>query len=112
MDTEHYTFQQFIAAAVDREKLSVREFARRVDMSPTTIARWMDETQPPKPELAQLVKIAEYTGVGIETLVGMAYPDVADKTRTTPLGRLVGQNFERLPKNIQDAVLTLIQSTK
>lgn len=109
METNVYTFQDFIKNEIAKGNFSQREFAHKIDVSPTTVGRWLDEINPPKPELAQLVKLSEFTGVGIETLVGLAYPDVADKTRLTPAARLVGQNFERSPKHIQEAIIALIE---
>lgn len=103
-----YTLRDFINDEVRKRNISKREFARRLDVAPSTLLRLLED-DPPVPTLSVLAKLSEITGVSIETLAALAYPEVADRTRISPTAQVVGQAFEKLPERIQEMILSIIR---
>lgn len=106
---EQYTFKQFIQDEIDKRG-SQQEFAEQIGVSQSTISRWLNPKKKAEPDLKTLVKLSEVTGKSLEALVGLAYPDVSDKTQPSPSARLIAQSFEKLPEHIQRAIITLVRS--
>lgn len=111
MNANTYTFQDFIRDEIEKRGFSDREFARKVGIAAGTISTWLSEDYVPKPELAQLVKVADYTGISLETIIGLAYPDVVERTSMSPTARVLAQTFEALPKEVQSAIFALIRGS-
>lgn len=109
--TRVYTFSGFIEDEIRKNGSSLRAFARRVGIAHGTISNWINEDSP-KPELAQLIKLSEVTGVSLETIIGLAYPDVVKKTALSPTARLLAQQFERLGDDVKESILALIRGSK
>lgn len=86
---------------------SAREFARKAGINHQFVNDALNGNEI-KPEITTLIKISEYTGYELESIVGLAYPDVASQTRLSPEARLLAQRIERLPANIREVILRLV----
>jgi transcriptional regulator with XRE-family HTH domain len=97
--------KDFIAQEIKRRSLSMREFAKAVDVSSTTIVRALSDN-PPTPTLDFLEKLSTYTHVDILTLVAMVKPNA---TRLNPSAMLLVDRISNLPPDKQTMVNALIQ---
>jgi transcriptional regulator with XRE-family HTH domain len=71
--------KQFIEGEMKRRKLSLREFATLVDVSPSTISRTLSDDAP-DPSLDFLVKLSKATSTSLTTIVSMLLPDESQLT--------------------------------
>lgn len=111
MSANTYTFRNFIRDEIRRRGYSDREFARKIGIASGTISMWLSEESAPKPELAQLIKVSDFTGISLETIIGLAYPDVAARTAMSPSARYLAQTFEALPEEVQASIFALIRGS-
>jgi hypothetical protein len=95
-----------------REMTSAREFAKFVDVSPTTITRAIDEREPTIPGIDFLIKLSMATKVSISDLVEMAYPDIAMSTRPSASSRVLAQQIEQLPDPVREVVSAIIRGSR
>lgn len=111
MSADVYTFRTFIKDEIQKRGFSDREFARKVGISSGTIATWLNEDHIAKPELAQLIKVSDFTKVSLATIIGLAYPDVAARTSISPSAMALAEAFEALPEELQNAIRALIRGS-
>jgi transcriptional regulator with XRE-family HTH domain len=112
LSNQTYTLQMFLADEIKKRNISMRKFAEMLDVAPSTLSRLMDMDDPAHPKLETLVKLSTITSTSLETLTALAYPDLADTTKMSPTARVVGQNFEKLPKHLQEAILAIIRGSE
>lgn len=106
-------FKKFLQDEMERRGMtSAREFARFVDVAPSTVTRCIDEKDPAVPGLDFLIKVATATGVSITSLVAMAYPDLTITTRPSPSAQILAQQIEQLPEATQEVILAIIRGTR
>ena len=91
----------------ERENLSQRELALRLQMSPSSIG--MYESGKRQPRFEDEEAIADFFNVDINTLRGRHIPEEPELDARTR--RLVAY-FQNVPKEIQDAVETLLKSSQ
>lgn len=111
MNANTYSFRNFIRDEIRKRGFSDREFARKVGIATGTISTWLNDDHVPKPEIAQLIKVADFTGISLETIIGLAYPDVAERTAMSPTARVLAQTFEALPEEVQASIFALIRGS-
>jgi len=99
-----YNIADFILSEMKRRDLRVGEFARLVGVSHATISKHLSADPPvAKPEF--LLKLSAATGVSIEALIALAYPEVAAQTALSARAKILAQRIEKLPESIQDFLL-------
>lgn len=111
LSNEPYTLQNFILDEIKKRQMSMRKFAEALDIAPSTLSRILDTKNPSQPTIETLIKLAEMTHTSLETLTALAYPDLADATKMSPTARVVGQNFEKLPEDLQNTIMTIIRNS-
>lgn len=104
-----YTFQAFINDELKNRGWSQRDLAKQMDVSSSTISRMLDEQKPSKPDVEQLVKLSKALHVGLETLTALAYPEQFEESALSPSARILGERFDKLPENVQQAVLAIMR---
>jgi len=100
------TLRDLLSDAVRKES-SVREFCRKSEIDPNFVNNVLNGKDV-RPELATLIKLSEYLHRDLESLVALAYPDVASKTKLSPAARLLAQRIEALPEDIRTALWKLV----
>lgn len=105
-------FQDFINDELARLEWSQRKLAEALDVAPSTVSRLLDPTEPSKPSLEILIGLSKVTGKSLETLIGLAYPDVALEMQLSPSAMLMAQRFEELPDDIQRTILAIMRGWK
>lgn len=104
-----YTLADFINHEVADRKMSMRDFAKLVGVSPTTISDYAaGKTKQPDPKF--LLKLATATNKSISAIIAIAYPEIASRTDPSARTILLAQRIESLPQDIQDYLLRTIQS--
>ena len=91
----------------EREHLSQRELASRLNMSPSAIG--MYESGKRQPRFEDEETIADFFNVDINTLRGRRIPE--EPTLDARSKRFI-ELFENVPQEIQDAVETLLKSAQ
>jgi len=104
-----YTFQAYINDELKKRGWSQRDLARQMDVSSSTISRMLDEQKPSKPDVEQLIKLSKVLGMGLETLIALAYPEQYTEKGLSPSGRIVGESFDKLTEDVQKVVLAIMR---
>lgn len=99
----------FVAAQMKERKMSARQFADFVDVSSTTINNILKPSgYPYVPSVELLIKLARATHSDLISLVLMAFPEASDLVRETPDGRLMADQFERIPDDVKAVVAGIL----
>ena len=104
-----YTFQAFINDELKKRGWSQRDLAKQMDVSSSTISRMLDEKKPSKPDVAQLVSLSKTLHIGLETLTALAYPEQFTDSSLSPGARILGERFDKLPDDVQQAILAIVR---
>jgi transcriptional regulator with XRE-family HTH domain len=75
---------------MDARRLSARAVAAATGVSPTTVARWLDNADDAEPRLSQARTLAVLLGVPLEYLADDRQDALAPADGETPIFRLVG----------------------
>lgn len=67
------TFRDLILRIVEMERGNKSAAARRIGVSPSTVIRWLDPTEPNRPEVAECRKIAAVFGMPAIFVVAIAH---------------------------------------
>ncbi len=103
--TKPITLADFIETEMKDRNMGVREFARFVGVSHSTLSKHLTRKRNrPVPREDLLVKLSDATGVNLLTLFALAYPGVAARTALSPRAMLLAQRFEKLPEAVQDFI--------
>jgi transcriptional regulator with XRE-family HTH domain len=105
-----YTLEEFVLAQMAQRDMSARQFAEFVGVSHSTVNRMLDSRNEIPPSMEVLIKISNATRVNLTTLIQLSYPDIALDEGLSPSAQLLAQQFEELPDNIKDVIMTLINS--
>lgn len=108
MAQDGITIQQFILREMDSREMSMRKFAEFIDVSQSTVSRVLDEQQAPTLEF--LIKLSKATKTRLGVLAEIAYPDATDYVDPTASSVAIAKMIEKLPDNVRDAVMAIIQS--
>lgn len=109
---DHQAFRTFLKSELDRRKVSLREFATQVSVSHTTIQRFVDEN-PSKlyiPTLEFLDKLSTATGVSLNTLLAICFPETARKLDIDPDTAIICDIASHLSPTTRQAVLRFMRS--
>ncbi len=100
------TLIDWLQQEIDQRRMSVREFARRADLSHGTLNRILapENEDDRYPSVRTLVKLARFTGVDLCTLVALVAPEdtgidadanilVGRIRRLSPESREIAENF-------------------
>lgn len=104
-----YTFQTFINDELKKRGWSQRDLATQMGVSSSTISRMLDEQKPSKPDVEQLLKLSRVLHIGLETITALAFPEQFEPTNLSPAARILGERFDKLPDDVQQAVLAIIR---
>lgn len=105
------TLQEFIEGyRAQHGDMSLREFAKQVGVSPSTIMRWVDPEAPEKPDMVSLIKLSKATATDLLTLVEIAYPEEVHNIQIDPSAKVFASKVARLPGFIRDAIYHLVDS--
>lgn len=104
--------RDFILSEMKQREMSARKFAEFVDVSNDTINRALDERDTSQPSTDFLVKLSDKTNTDISTVFALAFPEVAQRTRISARALLLAQRLERLPKSVQDFILSSVVSSE
>jgi transcriptional regulator with XRE-family HTH domain len=100
------TLKDFIAQEMKRRNLTIREFAKEVGVSSSTIVRTMSKN-PPQPSLDFLEKLALYTHTDICALVAFIYPNA---TTVNPNAAIFAARYAALSEQERDLVNRLLKT--
>lgn len=92
------TLKDFIAEELKRRNLTIREFAKEVGVSSSTIVRTMSK-KPPEPSLEFLAKLARYTHTDLCSLVALIHPDA---TTVNAEAAIIANRVAQLPPERQE----------
>lgn len=67
-------FDRWLNRAMRRKRVDRQTLARDIEVEPTTVARWLDEGR--KPQREQVLKLAKYFGVTLETITRQTDPEL------------------------------------
>lgn len=102
MPKHAYNLADFILSEMKLRGMGVNEFARFCKLKAhSTISKHI-APKPPRPKIEFLLQLAEATGVSIEALIALAYPEVAERTALSPRAKILAQRIEKLPESVQD----------
>lgn len=108
---EAYTFQDFLEDEMNRRKVSQNQFAELIGIASSTITRLMNRRNPSLPSIDLIVKLSDLTGVDAGTLLGLAFPALAERMKLSADTRLMAQRIEQAPENVQSLIKTLIRGS-
>lgn len=109
---DYEAFRGFLKGELERRKMSVTEFAMLVKVSHTTILRFIAD-KPAKvyiPTVELLDKLSVATGVSLNTLLAVCFPETARKLEIDPDVAIICDIVSRLPVTTRQAVLRYIRS--
>jgi transcriptional regulator with XRE-family HTH domain len=99
----------FVAAQMKEREMSARQFADFVGTSSTTINNLLKPGGYPfVPSVELLIKLAKATHTDFFSLVLLAFPEASDLVREPPTGRLMADQFERLPDDVKAVVAGIL----
>ena len=67
-------FDRWLLRAMRRRNVDRQTLAKELEVEPTTVARWIDEGR--KPQREQVLKLAKYFRVSVETIMRQTDPDL------------------------------------
>jgi len=106
------TIRDFVQSEMDKRGMSGREFARFADVSSATIVRLLNDDQP-NPELQSLRKIARATGVPLNVILAITFPDVAGELESLPSDVLLTAfRLAALPEDYRRVISGIIENQK
>src|SRR5258705_13152584 len=109
---DYEAFRGFLKGEIDRRKVSVTEFAALVKVSHTTILRFT-AVEPSKiyvPTLEFLNKLSIATGISLNSLLAICFPDTARKLDVDPDIAIICDIASHLPAATRQIVLRFMRS--
>ena len=105
-------FREFLKSEIKQRNVSVREFAVRVDVSHTTILRFIEDNpnKPNVPTVELLEKLSQATGISLNTLLAICFPDTARQLEIDPEVGLITDSISKLPSGSRQMVLKFVRS--
>lgn len=112
MQTNLEPFRNFLLDEIKKRDMSVREFAKWVGLTNTTINKYLDARDGRIPTIESLVALAQKTGTPIDTLLAMIYPDIDSRLiRTDDKTIELVQKIVQLPPEKREIVEAFIIGT-
>lgn len=109
--SKQYTLGTFINNEMEARKLSIREFAKLVGVSHTTLIKHIEHPET-RPGLDLLEKLSNATGASLETLVKIVSPEFAAKSRLSPRVLLIAEKLNEFGEEAQEFFLSMTSSYK
>jgi transcriptional regulator with XRE-family HTH domain len=103
--SEVTTLDSFIKSEMRHREMNIRQFAKMVGVSHSTLLRYMDENNEDLPTLEFLIKLSTATSTDLCTLVAMVAPD---RTPVRPSARIIADRIARLSEDDQRLIDTLL----
>jgi transcriptional regulator with XRE-family HTH domain len=109
---EHHAFRTFLKSEMERRNVSIREFASLVKVSHTTIQRFVDDKSTKRyvPTLDFLDKLAAATGVSLNTLLAICFPETARTIDVDPDVAMICDLVSHLSLSTRQTVIRFIRS--
>jgi transcriptional regulator with XRE-family HTH domain len=101
------TLAEYVEAYIRSHGLSIREFASNCSLSHSAVVAILNNPSY-RPDIKTLIKIADYTGVRMVTLLKMTYPEAFKIDENANLNELIIEAFEKSSPDIQAAILRII----
>lgn len=97
---------RFLKAEIEKRRISIREFARRADISHSTISDHLNGIAG-EPTLDFLRRVSTYTGIDICTLISLIIPGSA-QSGPSPETIVLAKQLQQLPDEMLAIVKRLI----
>lgn len=108
-----YTFRDFLKdEKASRKFKSTRKFAEFLDVDPSWLTRVMSEKDPQAPGVELIAAAAKHTGVSLQYLLTLVYPELGpifDFTAPSAESGVVSQQYEQAPEHIREAVRSIFR---
>lgn len=92
-------------AMLDLE-MGVNEFAKKVGVGHSTISKHLNRRRRPEPSITFILKLARALEVSPITLLGIAFPEIADRLPYEPSLLATAERISKLPEAVQDFIRT------
>ncbi len=102
-----YSFEDFVIDYMDTQGLSQREFAAKINVSNTTVSNWLKGKS--RPDLKQLLSIANLTGESIEALAMLIEPTLVPHKSISAPAMIFARRYDRLPESVRERIETIIR---
>lgn len=106
-----FTLGNFVEQEAKRRKLSIRKFADLIGVSHSTLGKHINNPDT-RPDLELLEKLSDKTGASLETLILIASPKFATKSRLSPRVLLIAERLNELGEETQELLLAMTISQK
>jgi transcriptional regulator with XRE-family HTH domain len=104
-----YTFADFLSDEIKQRSMSASEFARWIDVSPSTVTRAMAPRNATKPGFDFLLKLSKKTGRSLFALIELAYPDEAEASKLSPEAQVIAQQIEDLEERDVELIRRILR---
>ena len=99
----------FVTEQMKARDMSARQFADFVGTSSTTINNILKPGGYPfVPSVELLIKLSKATHTDFVALILLAFPESSELIRESPDGRLMADQFERLPDDVRAVVAGIL----
>lgn len=105
---EDLTLKDVVEEYLARNDMSLRALAERVDVSPSTLSRLIDNANPSNPDVPTLIKLAKAIGYDPLILIEIAYAEQLKTDKSDVSARVLAARILRLPGFVQDVIQKLI----
>lgn len=99
------TLDEFIETEMKKRGMSLREFAKLTDISPSAISKYLNSASERNVSIEFLVKLSRGTGIDLASIIAIVYPD---DTEIDAQARIWGQRIAELSEEDQDAIDSFI----
>jgi len=99
------TLDQFIESEMKKRGMSLREFAKLIDISPSAISKYLNSASERGVSIDFMVKLARGTNTDLSSIVAMVYPD---DTTINPQARILAERIINLPPDKRQMVESLL----
>jgi transcriptional regulator with XRE-family HTH domain len=109
---DHDTFREFLKSQMSHRKMTMHEFAALVGVSHSTIHRFVYD-EPSKqyiPTLEFLHKLAQGTGVNLNTIIAICFPDTGQALEIDAEQAALLEAFKGLAPEMRPIVMKIIRS--
>lgn len=111
-----YTFAEFLQHEIEQRDMTIREFARLLDVSHSTVLRFLEfgKKDVGYPSVEFIAKVAAATDTKVSTIMALLLPDLpqaADEPEDPEIIALA-RRFRELPKNDFKLIASYIRNAK
>lgn len=106
-----YTFADFVLSEMKRRDMGVREFARFVGVSHSTISKHLSNPDL-TPTVDVLLKLSRATHIPFEALLAASFKEVANQAKVDAKTQVMIGMIMDLPEDLRDVLNGIVQSMK